>query len=188
MTTSSTANVYATVLRDIGKTKGTLDLLLEECVAFNSIVRDESDFAVFLSMPGIDGEKKKSFICSVLGKRFSDDFVNFLCLIIDNERQGDLPGIEFILSALIDEEKNSLRVLVTSGSPLGDLKNKISGALASKYGKEIILEERVDSSLLGGMVLKIGDTVIDGSLSKRLRVIHERLQQCSIEGDAVYEN
>lgn len=176
------------MLRDIGKSKGTIDLLLEECVAFNSIVRDEHDFSVFLSMPGIDGETKKSFIRSALEKRFSDDFVNFLCLIIDNERQSELPEIEFVLSALIDEEKNSLRVTVTSGAPLGDLKKKISDALAAKYGKEIILEERVDSSLLGGMVLKIGDTVIDGSLSKRLRIIHERLQQCSIEGEAVYEN
>ncbi|HEY1405183.1 MAG TPA: ATP synthase F1 subunit delta [Spirochaetota bacterium] len=189
MTTSATAKVYAAVLRDIGKSKGSLDLLAEELTTFNGIVRDEKDFAVFLAMPGIDKERKKDFIRKVCAAHVGDDFINFLSVLVDNDRLGDLEEIENAFSVMIDEERNALRVTVSSSSPLDkELKVMVAESLSKKYKKQIILDEGIDPSLLGGIILKVGDTVIDGSLAKRLRTIHERLQQCSIEGDAVYEN
>ncbi len=189
MTTSTTAKVYAAVLRDIGKAKGTLDSLSDELTAFNAIVRDDKDFSVFLTMPGIGRDRKKDFIQKVCSSQMSSDFINFLFVLMDNDRIGDSEEIENELTDLMYEERNALRVKVTSSVPLdADIRGKVSRALSGKYGKEIILEEKVDPSLLGGILLKVGDTVIDGSLSRRLLSIKDKLQQCSLEGEAVYEN
>lgn len=189
MTTSTTAKVYAAVLRDIGKAKGSLEALSGELSAFNAIVRDEKDFGIFLTMPGIGRDRKKEFIRKVCSSEMSGDFVNFLLVLTDNDRIGDCIEIENELTDLMYEEKNALRVKVVSSTPLDpETRVKVTKSLSGKYGKEIILEEGVDPSLLGGIILKVGDTVIDGSLSRRLLAVKDRLQQCSIEGEAVYEN
>jgi F-type H+-transporting ATPase subunit delta len=189
VTTNATAKVYAAVLKDIGIAKGKLDLFAEELAAFNEIVRGEENLSVFLSMPDIDKERKKNFIQKTCGGKMSEEFVYFLCVLIDNDRQGELASIESILSSMIDEEKNAVRVNVVSSAEIDSvLREKIIGTLGRKYGKEIVLHEEINPSILGGIIIKVGDTVIDGSLAKRLVAINERLHQCSIEGDAVYEN
>ena len=189
MSASTTAKTYAGVLLDIGRAAGTLDLLSEELAAFSAVVKSEDSFRLLLCVPGIGVGEKKSFLRKTLDGKFSADFVNFLCVLVDNGRQGEIDDIEASFRELLDEEKRSARVTVVTSVPCDEaLRAKISGALGKRYDKKIILEEHVDPSILGGVVLKAGDTVIDGSVLTRIRGIREKLLLSNIRGEAVYED
>ena len=186
---STTAKTYAGVLLDIGRGKGSLDLLLEEISSFADIVDAEEQFRVFLSVPGIDVQTKNAFLQKTLDGRYSADFVNFLCVLVENGRQGEIREIELAFRMLLDEEKRSQRVTVISGTSLDDdLRKKISSALEKRYNRNIIIEENIDPSILGGIVIKAGDTVIDGSVQTRVRAMREKLMLSNIRGEAVYED
>jgi F-type H+-transporting ATPase subunit delta len=186
---STTAKTYAGVLLDIGRAKNTLDLISEELAAFSSVVKSEDLFRLFLGVPGIGPEEKKAFLQKTLSGKFSSDFVNFLCVLIDNDRQGEIGEIEDAYRSLLDEEKRSARVTVVTSVPCDDaLRAKISAALGKHYDRTIVLEEEVDPSILGGVILKAGDTVIDGSVLTRIRAMKEKLLLSNIRGEAVYED
>lgn len=189
MITSVTAKTYAAVLRDIGLSRGTLDALDEELTSFNTIVRDEKDFALFLTMHGISKDSKKKLIIKALEGKMSEDFVSFICVLIDNDRQGEIAEIEFEFLAMLDEVKNSIRVNVTTSGVLdASIRDKVLKILSAKYGKNVIIEESIDPGLIGGIIVRAGDTLIDGSVATRLRKIKERLLLTRIKGEAVYEN
>jgi F-type H+-transporting ATPase subunit delta len=184
-----TAKTYAAVLRDIGVSRGVLDILSEELSSFNQIVRDEKEFAVFLTIPGIDKESKKKLIIKALEGKMSGEFVSFVCVLIDKGRQDEFEAIEFEFLAMLDEVKNSIRVKVTTSSALDSaIRDKVIRILSAKYGKDVIVEESIDPGLIGGMIVRAGDTLIDGSVATRLRKIKERLLLTRIKGEAVYEN
>jgi F-type H+-transporting ATPase subunit delta len=186
---SATAKTYAGVLCDIGREKGLLDSFASEFAAFNSLVAAENDFRVFLNLPSVGAQEKKRFIQKVFAKEMSNEFVDFLCVIAENGRLGELVEIEKVFSTMLDDEKKSLRVSMTTGAPIDDaLRAKTVQLLSKKFGKSIILEENVDSSIIGGMVIRAGDTVIDGSVATRLRLMKEKLLLSTIKGDAVYED
>jgi F-type H+-transporting ATPase subunit delta len=187
--TSVTAKTYAAVLRDIGSSRGTLDTFAEELSSFNGIVRDEKEFAVFLTVPGIDKESKKKLVIDAFSGKMSGDFISFVCVLIDKGRQDELEAIESEFLAMLDEVKNSIRVNVATSTPLDPAtRDKVVKTLSAKYGKNIIIEESVDPGLIGGIVVRAGDTYIDGSVATRLRKIKERLLLTRIKGEAVYEN
>jgi F-type H+-transporting ATPase subunit delta len=186
---SVTARTYAIVLLDIGREKGLLDVFSEELAAFNECVRSENEFAVFLGLPGVDLEKKKHFIEKVFSGKTSSEFIDFICVLIDNGRNDELVQIEQAYAELMDEEKNSIRVNMTTGVAIDQsVRESAAAMLSKKFGKSVILEERVDPSIIGGIVLRAGDTIIDGSVSTRIRKLKEKLLLTTIKGEAVYED
>lgn len=183
------SNTYALVLNDLGVDKGDLDELAADLAAFNEIVSNEPDFSVFLSVPGIDKETKKRFLSKVLTGKTSTRFLDFLDVLVDNGRIEESFQIEKSLLDIIDDEKKRIRVTVTTQSPLRDSEREnLIKVLTKKFGKQAILEEVTDSSILGGVIIKAGDTVIDGSLASRIRFIQSKLQSTQIKGESVYEN
>jgi F-type H+-transporting ATPase subunit delta len=186
---SVTARTYASVLLDIGREKGLLDVFSEELAAFNECVRSENDFSVFLELPGVDLEKKKHFIEKVFSGKTSSEFIDFICVLIDNGRNNELEQIEEAYSELMDDEKKSIRVNMTTGVAIDQtVRDSAAAMLSKKFGKNVILEERVDPSIIGGIVLRAGDTIIDGSVSTRIRKLKEKLLLTTIKGEAVYED
>ncbi|MGL4369210.1 MAG: ATP synthase F1 subunit delta [Spirochaetota bacterium] len=189
MSVSTTAKTYAGVLLDIGRAKGSLDALMDELVSFTEILAAEDQFRLFLAVPGIDKQTKRDFLQKTLGGKFSEDFVNFLCILVENDRQSEIDDIASAFRLFLDEEKQRARVTVVTSSALDSaLRDQISSALAKRYNKSIVLEEQVDPSILGGIILKAGDTVIDGSVQTRVRAIRDKLLLSKIRGEAVYED
>jgi F-type H+-transporting ATPase subunit delta len=186
---SATAKTYAGVLCDLGREKGLLDSFAAEILAVNSLVASEKDFSIFLNLPSVGAQEKKRFIQKVFSQAMTPEFVDFLCVLADNGRITELEEIEKVFSALIDDEKKSIRVSMTTSMSLDDaLRAKTVQMLSKKFGKSVILEEKVDSSIIGGMVIRAGDTVIDGSVATRIRRMKEKLLLSTIKGEAVYED
>ena len=132
---------------------------------------------------------KKDLVTRVFGPKVSDFTLNFLKVVIDRRRQANLRQI---IRAFIDgyhQRMGELVVKVQSAVPLGDAqRGRLTSALKSKFEKEVVLEERVSPRILGGLVLQVGDTRIDGSLRSRLETIGARLEATRFRSQDYYED
>ena len=112
----------------------------------------------------------------VLGEAFHKKFANFIVALADNKRLSMLPEIRDLYRVLKADYEKSLDVSVTTAYPIdADLLDKLSRALAEKLGRRVKLSSAVDQSLLGGALIRAGDTVIDGSVKGRLTKLAEAM-------------
>jgi F-type H+-transporting ATPase subunit delta len=99
-------------------------------------------------------------------------------LLIDKERMDVLPQILVELRRMVEELEGVERVEVTSPTALSTAqRDQLSAAISAKTGKKIELEEKIDPAVLGGMVVKVGSTVYDGSVRTQIQQIRENLQK-----------
>lgn len=185
----SLAHVYANALLDLAFQKGVHAEVLAELREFRRILEQDASFAAFLGTPSIRQQVKKDVIRKVFGKRVSDPTLHFLQVVIDKRRQAALPAIIDAFVAGYHERLGELVVKVESAVPLeGSQRDRLTRTLKQKYDKEIVLEERVDPRLLGGLVLRVGDSRTDGSLRTRLRTIGDRLAATRFRSEDYYED
>lgn len=183
------ASVYATSLLDLAFEKAVHAEMLAELRGFDQVLEREPSFTAFLGTPNIRREVKKDLVTRVFGPKVSDFTLNFLKVVIDRRRQANLRQI---IRAFIDgyhQRMGELVVKVQSAVPLGDAqRGRLTSALKSKFEKEVVLEERVSPRILGGLVLQVGDTRIDGSLRSRLETIGARLEATRFRSQDYYED
>lgn len=102
---------------------------------------------------------------------------NFLNLVVQKNRAAVLPDIAEAFQALVDEKRNICQGTVVSAMELGaELKDKVQATLEKITGKKVILTSEVDPSIIGGIVAKVGDLVMDGSLSSQLLGLKESIK------------
>lgn len=189
MVANEIARVYAKSFIDIGKEKGIIESLDEEMSVLAGIVRDDADLRALLASPNISKDSKKDFIQKVLSGSFSEITVNLINVLIDNDRQDLIPDVYEFMGLLIDDIKNRQRVTLVSSEALSQtLCDKIASELGSKLNKTIILKTEIDQNILGGIIIKIGDTVINGSLIKDLNNIKQTLLNSKVRREMAYED
>jgi F-type H+-transporting ATPase subunit delta len=183
------AKVYANSIFDIAKEKNILPQIEEELKVVSDILKEEDNFRNYLNSPGIDIDSKKGFVDKVFAGKISEYIVNLLKLLIDNGRQSVVSEIYKAFVELNDIANNRQRITVITQSNLdSSLLDKIKADVGVKFGKEIILTEQVDESILGGIIIKIGDLVIDGSLAKGLKNIRRNLLNSKVRSEMAYED
>ena len=122
--------------------------------------------------PRISEEEKDAMISRIFGGKVDKLLLNFLKVLARRRRLGSLRAIQSAVSEMRDEQMGRLRVKVTSAQPLTDAQKKeITASLKKKFGKEVVLLEKVDAGLLGGIVLRIGDKVYDGSVQGKFQTL-----------------
>ena len=189
MAAKDIARVYASSLVELGQDKKILSDIEEELKFIAGMMIDNKDFRHFLVSPGITKDSKKDFIEKIFKGKLSDYMVNFLKVLIDNDRQSAIVEINEALAGFIDDVNNRQRVtIVTSVDLDSTLKSKLAAKLKDIFKKEIIIKEEIDPSILGGIIIKVGDTVIDGSLAKDLRNIKNNLLNSKVRSEAAYED
>lgn len=153
--------------------------LLEEFTSFNDEVLEKNpEFNSILTSEMTSVEQKLGVIDRVVRPRASTLFANFLSVLAKHERLGLLPLI--LAEAWTESERRSgkRRVQVKSAIALSDDQlNRIKTGLQTAIAAEPILIPSIDEELLGGLVIQVGDTVYDGSLRTRLRVLQQRLRE-----------
>lgn len=174
---TSVARVYATSLLDAAGAEW--PSALEE---FRSFIVDlypqVPDLRKLLSSPSVTAEDQIGFIDRVLAPRMSPLFANFLRVLARHRRLDLLPIILSVATTESERRAGKMRVQVTSAAPLSAVAvTELSTKLAASIAAEPILEQAVDPSLLGGLVVRIGDTVYDSSLRTRLRQLSGRLRE-----------
>ena len=183
------SRVYAGALMEMGEDAGNLSQLEEELGFLADLFMQDKDLMIFFNAPVISRDSKKNFIDKVFSGKFCDDIICFLKVLIDNNRQSLISDIHIFLIGLIDELSNQKRVRIVSNARLAtDLIKEIKKAIGDNLGKEIIMEEEIDETILGGIIVKIDDRVIDGSIVKDLKSIRENLLDCEVGSEVAYED
>lgn len=130
----------------------------------------------FLDSPRVGDEEKNEIIGRALSDSAPRLFVRYLQTLVRHQRQMLIPDIAIEYSALVDALEGRVHAAVTVARPIGDAETqKISGELSRSVGKQVVPEVRIDPGILGGVVVRIGDTVMDGSVRRRLSVLRTRM-------------
>lgn len=131
-----------------------------------------------LDSPRISQEHKEGMLDRIFRDRIDGRLLNFLKILCRRDRISNLRAIQQTTTLLREEQCGKMRVIVTSAHPLSDdQRNHIAHQLQQSYGKEPVLVERTDPSLLGGIVLRIGDEVLDGSVQGKFDSIQAAVEK-----------
>jgi len=173
------ARRYAKALLLIGKEDGKTDIYREELNAFSELMKREGELSQALTNPLYGTEARKKVLDAVLEKLSLSKMMNaFLLLLFEKNRVGFLVNINDFYQKLADELKGVARASLVSATELSsETIEKIRSSLSKKTGKDIILECGQDASLIGGIVTKIGDLVLDGSIKTQLLNMRESLKR-----------
>jgi len=183
------ARVYASSLAELGKKNDSLEQYEEEIKFVADLVSGDSNLRNFFLSPGISRETKKIFLNKVFKNKLSDDIIYFLCVLIDNERQSSIGDMYDAMTEIVDNARNRQKATVTTCDGLdGSTIEKITGTLRDVFKKEIIINEQIDKGILGGIVIKVGDLVIDGSLARGLKNIRNSLLKSKVRSELAYED
>jgi len=175
------ARVYADAFLQAGCTVG-LDKALEELSSFlDDVLASKPQFEELLYSGLLGRDEKVGIIDRVVAGRGSEFFTNFLRVLARHDRLNLLPGILHESRLKFEALSGRQRVRVTSALPLSaQLQSRILKQLDALLPFEPILEIVVDPSLIGGIVIRIGDRVYDSSLKVRMKQLRGRLRQRSL--------
>lgn len=138
----------------------------------------------FLRAPGIDPETKKRALRASLEGRVPPLFLRFLLVVVEKRRQGLLREIAAAYRDLVDEMLGRVRAEVTLAQPAGPaLQREIQEWLEHRLGKTVIPQFRVEPNLLGGVVIRVEDEVLDGSLRRRTAELRRRMLAAELPDD-----
>ncbi len=152
------------------------------------LLEDDPRFRTFVETPRIDDETKKDVIRKVFRDKAPKQVINFVLITIDKRRQTLLREISAEYLLLLDDHLGREHVEVTVARPLDDAtENVVSERLSKMLGKQAIPHIRVKPEILGGLIVRTGDMIYDGSVRRRLEDLRRRLLTARIPSGQVGE-
>jgi len=180
------ARNYAETLFELARRNDSTQEYGDALETVAGLLEDVSRFRTFVETPRIDDEVKKSVIRKVLADRTPRHVVNFVLTTIDKRRQHLLREISQEYLLLLDDHLGREHVDVTVARPLDDTTAQmVSERLSKMLGRQAIPHVRVKPEILGGLVVRTGDTIYDGSVRRRLEGLRRRLLTAGIPSTKV---
>lgn len=169
------ATVYARSLFEVAREKGNLDTVREQLGQMADAVSEDRSLSTFFFSPYFSTEEKKDG----LHKAVTDGdpiVVNFLELLVEKHRMPELFRIRRAFETLWQEENKKLPVQITSAIELDrEIVDGIASKIAEQTGRDVQLTTTVDPDVLGGLVVRVGNTVLDASVQRRLERLRKEL-------------
>lgn len=164
------AKRYSKAMVDIAKEKNIdLDTMYDEMKFIQDLIGENAELKGFLMNPVISSGDKNELLAEIFKGKISDETLNFLQVLSFENRLNILDDILYSMKEDINGIKNILETFVISATELDcDRQNLIKTKLQNKFQKEIRANFIKDESILGGIIIKINDTVIDLSLKKKI--------------------
>ncbi len=167
---------YARALVELAQERGQLPEIEEAARAFAEALRHDRDLRSCIENPGIDRHQKRAVLVRELDPILPSLFVDFLAVVTEKGRDRMLPQMLVHVQDLVDKAAGRIRLLYVSASAAGSAeRERVAAALGTHLGMEVIIEHRVDPAILGGMVLRYQDQVLDGSVRGKLQRLREHL-------------
>ena len=165
---------YAEALFRVVQAEGELDRVEDELFRFGKLLESNHELKQALSDKSIDRAQRVEMLEDLLGGKVSEHTLGLLSFVVEQGRGRQLPQILEELSRLVAEARESAVAEVRSAVPLNrEQQEDLARALENATGKKIELKVLVDPSVIGGIVAKVGDTVIDGTVRHRLEQLKE---------------
>lgn len=176
MRETTIARNYAEALLALARKAGDLDAWGRAIAELSLAVQSDQRLVNFLSSPSVSATEKKRVIETAFGGKLPRNLVRFLQKLVDNRRQMMLPAIATEYAALVDQQAGRVHAQVTLSRETseGDLA-AMTSRLSAKLGKTVVPHVHVNPAILGGVIVKVGDTVMDGSVRKRIATLRSRL-------------
>ena len=177
MISRTIARRYAKALMNIGQEDGNYDTYGKELGDFTALFQREEQLREVLNNPAFSIPRRQAIIKEI-GKRLrlSPITSNFLHLLVDKNRMRYLPDITSLYRELADEAAGRARVHLITAHDLSKKKlDELTKGLELLVGRQVIMEVETDSSLIGGVVARIGGMVYDGSVRTQLERLKETL-------------
>jgi ATP synthase F1 delta subunit len=171
------AQVYARALFEVAKEQGKLDVVREQLGQFADALDGNRDLAVFFFSPYFSTEEKKDGLHRALDGA-DPAIVNFLESLLERHRMPVIFRIRAAYQRLWDEENKLLPVEVTSAVDLDEATvASIGERIGEQTGQRVELTSRVDPEILGGIVLRVGNSILDASIKHRLDQLRKHVAQ-----------
>ena len=166
---SNRDTAYAQALLSVAAAEGDLAVVQDEVFSLSRTITENDELASTLSDTQVPADRRAQIIEDLLGGRASSTTVALLSMIVINGRVRDLPAIADELAALGAAETGKQVAVVRSAVELTeDQRSRLATALQSSIGQPVEVRVVIDPSVLGGLIAQVGDTVIDGSVRRRL--------------------
>lgn len=176
MLTNQLAVTYAEAMFALATEKNILDQVEAELTAVAQGISSHEDLSILMYHPHIPHEAKKETLKQVFAGELSEYVANFLSLLIDKRRETALPAIVREYCNLADAARNIAEAEVTTVMPLAEREQSaLAAKLSAVTGKNIRLKIHEDKRILGGIVVKLGDKLIDGSVARQLETLQAAL-------------
>ena len=182
MTDLSAVRRYARALFQTAQAQGQVDTVEEDLAAIHGILRSNPDLFKALRAPTLSAEQKKALLNAAFsgGERLT---LRFLALTVDRRREALLPEMYPEYLRLANDYRKVLPVQVRTAAELSPSEQtSLADVLKQRTGKTVRMEIRLEPELIGGMIVRMGDTVIDGSLRARLEQVRSRLLAAPLLG------
>jgi len=141
-----------------------------------SAVETDRTLRMFLESPRVSADRKNEVLAKAFGGQLPRNFVRFLQALITHRRQMLLPLIAAEYRDLMDEVEGRVHAAVTVAREPGEEgRAMIATQLGRTLGKEVVPHFSVNAAILGGVVVRVGDTVLDGSVRRRLSTLRQRM-------------
>jgi F-type H+-transporting ATPase subunit delta len=176
---SGIAARYAAAVFDLAKEEKGLNGLAADCDALSEALATSADFREMISSPVVSREDQGNAIAAIVAKmKLSPLLANTLQLMASKRRLFVLPQMIADIANRIAVEKGEVTVEVTSAAALtADQAAKLAATLKASVGKEVKLKTAVDESLIGGLVVKLGSTMIDTSVKAKLSALQNAMKE-----------
>jgi F-type H+-transporting ATPase subunit delta len=172
---SLVARRYAQALLELGVEQGDLDKVVQETAAFAEAWETSADLRNSIENPLVPHAAKKAVVGALADAIGATTTVRHaLLLLVDRRRTKTLPYVAKMVRELADARKGVVRAEVTTATPLADAYYvRLQAQLEKMTGKRVVIDRHTDASLIAGVVTRIGDRIIDGSLRTRLQSLRD---------------
>ena len=172
------ANRYAEALFQLSEEENITKEIYNELHDVVEVIKNNKELDNVLKSPLVAKNEKTQLIEALFNNKINNDLKNFLKILVEKGRISSLKSIELTFKELLNDKHNIIEGTVISAVALTAEKVKeLEETLSKKYNKNVTLENEVDQSILGGVLVRLGNTQIDGSVKTRLNNIKDQLTQ-----------
>jgi F-type H+-transporting ATPase subunit delta len=170
------ARNYAEALFQAGERSGQTERYADLIEGLAGAIQSDETIRQVLESPRVPKPTKQRILTRALEGRTTDQFIKFLAAVVKRSRQGILVAIAEQYLALVDEKFNRVHAgVVLAREPDTALQQVVKQRLSDAIGKEVITHFRSDPEILGGLIVRIGDRIMDGSLRRRMVSLRRQL-------------
>jgi F-type H+-transporting ATPase subunit delta len=183
---ASVARRYARALLSLALEEGRHEEDGEELQNVQRALQQNRELSLILQNPGYSQAQRHAAVDALASAlELSPTVVNFLRLLLDRQRIGDVAAVVRAYRAMLDQQVGRVRATVTAARPLAeDDVSRLREAIGRMTGRTIVLESKTDPALIGGVVTQVGATLLDGSLRTQLERMRDELKHAPITSNA----
>ncbi len=177
MSDITVARRYAQALNEQAAQAGILEQVDADIELISTALDDSRELRAFFGSPIISRKKKGDVVRALFEERIQKVTMTFMGLLVDKRREGIFPTVVASYRELRDAQLGKTTVSVRTAYELSEEdRTALMTELTSLTGKQVRLDAKLDPSIMGGIVIRVGDTVYDGSITNQLATLRERLQ------------